>query len=177
MSEPDNLGQILYLASLAGGTKLPVVAAARKEIANFRRGDGICGSTDFAEHPVYQTKWLEYGLKRLGLDDPYVVPSVADSYGSLVWMDFKEFHAPHPHFDAGTLKKWPYLNWAEAHFYGEPPPEPVSADMMTREFHSGVVNYGRMAFLSPDFVTNRWCTPHIWHAAEIFLYFLDYPPL
>ena len=174
-SEPDNLGQILYLASLAGGAKLPVVAAALKEVDRFRKGAGICGSTDFAEHPAYQTKWLKYGLKRLGLDDPYVVPQVADSYSALFWMDFKEFHVPYPRFDAGALRDYPYLNWAEAHFYGDPPPEPVSAETMTRELQSGVVDYGRMAFLSPEFVADRKCTPHTWHAAEIFLYFLDYP--
>lgn len=174
-SEPDNLGQILYLASLAGGTKLPVVDAALKEIKNFHKDGGICGSTDFSEHPVYQTKWLKFGLRSLGLDDPYVIPAVPDSYSSLFWMDYKDAHVPHPRFNADALHKYPYLNWAEAHFYGEPPPESVSENTLTREFHSGVVDYGRMAFLSPDFVTNRWCTPHTWHAAEIFLYFLDYP--
>ena len=174
-SEPDNLGQILFLASLAGGSKLPVVAHALKEIHRFRKGNDICGSTDFAEHPVYQTKWLKYGLHRLGLDDPFVIPDVADSYSSLFWMEFKEQHVPHPRFGPNELAKYPYLNWAEAHFYGDVPPEAFTVDTLTREFESGVVSYGRMAFLSPDFVTRRWCTPHTWHAAEIFLYFLDNP--
>jgi hypothetical protein len=175
MTEPDNLGQVLYLASLCGGTKLPVVDAVLKEIPNFTKDNHLHGSTDFAPHPVYQTKWLKYGLQRLGLDDPYVIPEVADSYSSLFWMDFKKVHVPHPRFDANALLKYPYLNWAEAHFYGDPPPERTSVEILTREKESSQVSYSRMGFLSSNWVTELWCTPHTWHAVEIFLYFLDNP--
>lgn len=174
-TEPDNLGQILYLSSLANGAKMPAAQAALKEIDKFRKGDGIVGLTDYRQHPVYQTKWLKYALRRLGLDDPYKIPHVADSYSALFWMDYKEHHVPHPPFDTGALEKYPYLNWAEAHFLGNPPPEPVSEQTLTREIHSSEADYTRMAFLSPAWAEQRYSTPHTWHAAEIFLYFLDHP--
>ena len=38
------------------------------------------GKTDYALHPVFQTKWMKYGLKSLGLPDPYTIPKQYDSY-------------------------------------------------------------------------------------------------
>ncbi len=175
LAEPDNLGQALYLASLAGGAELPVVAAALKEAQGCRQGNHLRGLSDFAEHPVYQTKWLKFGLKRLGLEDPYVIPQIADSYSALFWMDFKEQHVPHPRFNQEMLKNYPYLHWAEAHFYGDPPPETLSASdfPLTREVKASEADYSRLGFLSPHWVEQRWSSPHTWHGAEIFLYYLE----
>ncbi len=174
-AETDNLGQVLMLASLTSGTKHPIVERALREAEKMRRAKALTGSTDFAEHPVYQTKWLKYGLRRLSLDDPYEIPSVPDSYSALFWMDFKDSHQAHPRFGADTLAKYPYLNWAEAHFYGDPPPEAVSAEQfpLTRELQSSEANYGRMRIVAPEWVERRQCSPHTWHAAEMFLYLID----
>ena len=174
-AEPDNLGQALMLASLTTGRSHPIVDTVLKEVEKVRRGSALAGLTDYAEHPVYQTKWLKYGLRRLGLDDPYKIPAVPDGYSSLFWMDFRDEHEPHPRFDANALEKWPYLNWAEAHFYNEAPPETVAADQfpLTRELHSSEARYGRMGIVAPEWVEQRQCSPHTWHAAEMFLYFLD----
>jgi hypothetical protein len=177
VAEADNPGQVLYLAGVAGNPRLPVVDAALKEVAKFRQGDHISGLSDYAVHPVYQTKWLKYGLKKLGLDDPYTIPQAADSYSALFWMDDREHHVPHRRFGADTLANYPYLNWAEAHFYGEPPPEPVAADLfpLSREVRASEADYSRMSIVSADWSAARWSSPHTWHAAEMFLYFLDYP--
>lgn len=176
--EPDNLGQTLYLAGLTSGQRHPVVAKTLKEAEKFRRGDHLFGLTDYGEHPVYQTKWLKFGLRRLGLDDPWRIPLVPDSYSALFWMDYRDQHVPGPRFGAGPLPRYPYLNWAEAHFHDEPPPEPLpSADAfpLTREVASSAGNYSRMRLVSDAWAAARWSSPHTWHGVEIFLYLLDHP--
>ncbi len=65
--EPDNIGQVLYMVSLFDAREHPIVPQALSAIAKFRKGDYIVGFTDFAERPVYQTKWLKFGLRALGL--------------------------------------------------------------------------------------------------------------
>jgi len=84
----------------------------------------MIGKTDGAVHPAYQTKWLKFGLRRLGLDDPFVVPDVADSYAALAWWDRSDEHAPALRLDAATRQQRPALAWAEAHFFGDEPPLP-----------------------------------------------------
>ncbi len=177
IAEADNLGQALYLASLIGDERQALVEATLKEIPRFRTGRHICGQTDFAERPVYQTKWLKYGLRRLGLDDTYEIPTEADAYSSLFWMDFRDQHIEHPRFDREHLEFYPYLHWAEAHFYGDPPPENVSERTfpLTREVQASQADYSRMTLLSSAWTALQWSSPHTWHAAEMFLYFLDHP--
>jgi hypothetical protein len=68
--EPDNLGQALFLVSLVSDAGHPLVARVLEEAEAFRRTDYLDGRTDGAAHPVYQTKWLKYGLKSFGLPNP-----------------------------------------------------------------------------------------------------------
>ncbi len=68
VTEPDNLGQALFLVSLVSDKNHPLVPKVLAELPRFERegpqGKYIVGKSDFAEHPVYQTKWLMYGLAR-----------------------------------------------------------------------------------------------------------------
>ena len=162
-AEADNLGQVLFLA---GDRKHPVVEKALKAVKRFERGRHICGRSDFAEHPVYQTKWLKYGLRALGLDDPYEIPAVLDSYSALFWMDYRQHHVPGPRFGADAAAKYPYLTWAEAHFHNEPPPAvDESRAPLTWEAEASQAEYWRVG-------GERIARPHTWHAAEMFLYLL-----
>ncbi len=69
-TEADNLGQALFSISLVSDKNHPLVAEIQKELAkhevNSTEGRHIRGRSDFAEHPVYQTKWAKYGLRHLG---------------------------------------------------------------------------------------------------------------
>ena len=123
-AEADNLGQVLYMAAVVSATKHPLIEEVLKAVPDYRKDNHIIGRTDFQEHPVYQTKWLKYGLRALGLDDPYHIPEVQDSYSSLFWMDYRDEHVSGERFGERALELYPYLNWAEAHFYDEPFPEP-----------------------------------------------------
>jgi hypothetical protein len=176
--EADNLGQALFMVSLVGDRRHPLVETVLKAVPTYQRDRHIVGLTDYAEHPVYQTKWLKYGLRHLGLDDPYEVPSVFDSYDVLFWMDFRDQHVPGPRFETRSAQLYPYLAWAEAHFHSEPPPMPVneSATPLTWEGKGSEADYWRMAIVSREKASERVCLPHTWHAAELFLYFLDQKP-
>lgn len=179
--EADNLGQILYMVSLFGAHKHPLIDKVLKSASDFRQGHYIAGRTDHAVRPVYQTKWLKFGLRALELDDPYDIPPIEDSYSSLFWMDYRDCHVPGPRFSQESVRKYPYLGWAEAHFYRQPPPLPVNAGMtpLTWEGSASEANYWRLRRLAEigaipgAHVAERICMPHTWHAAEMFLYYLD----
>jgi hypothetical protein len=170
--EPDNLGQLLYMISLVSDASHPLVEVILGAAGEFRRGRHIVGETDFAEHPVYQTKWLKFGLRRLGLDDPYEVPDVADAYSALFWMDFKSSGVAPAPFATDAKARYPYLAWAEAHFHGWPPPMRYCAPSypLTWEAEASQADYEGMAVVSRRYVERRLCAPHAWHAAEMFLY-------
>lgn len=64
--ETDNLGQVLYLISLAENKNEDLINKVLEEAGRLRTEDGyICGYTDGSKHPVYQTKWLIYGMEQL----------------------------------------------------------------------------------------------------------------
>ena len=174
-SEPDNLGQLLYMISLVSDASHPLAATILREVEPFKRGDYIVGLSDFAEHPVYQTKWLKFGLRALGLPDEYSIPAVYDSYSSLFWMDFRDSHVDGARFDEKLNALYPYLRWAEAHFYNEPFPMELSGDVspLTWEIEASQAHYEGIQVVGDDYATQKIGAPHTWHAAEMFLYLLE----
>jgi len=180
-AEPDNLGQVLYMVSLFQADKHPIVEKVLQAVPDYCRDKHIVGRTDGGEKPVYQTKWLKFGLKSLRLDDPFSIPSVFDPYSALFWMDYRNEHVPGKRFSQRTLELFPYLKWAEAHFFDEAPPEPL-ADIrppLTREGAASEAEYWRMkpladcGVISAGLPDKRICFPHTWHAAEMFLYLIE----
>ena len=175
-TEADNLGQGLFLISLASDKSHPLVSAIRNELAKFevRQGDGlfIRGRSDFADHPVYQTKWAKYGLRALGLPDPYTIPPIADSYSSLFWMDNRDHHVAGA--EATDRNFYPYLGWATDHFR-QTKLSPISNRdyPLTWEIQASQANYAGMCIVDQVYVDQKTCVPHTWHAAEVFLYLRD----
>jgi len=180
-AEADNLGQVLFMVSLFDMNKHPIIDKVMQAVSGCRKNGHVTGRTDGTEHPVYQTKWLKFGLKRLALDDPFRIPAVFDSYSALFWMDYRSEHVAGERFSEKTLSLYPYLNWAEAHFHGEPPPEPLNVlrPPLTREGSASEAEYWRLSPLaeigaiSGEQLANCVCTPHTWHAAEMFLYLIE----
>jgi hypothetical protein len=172
--EPDNLGQVFYLISLASDSSHPLVEKVLHTIPEFQKGKHLDGATDFSKHPVYQTKWLKFGLRALGLEDPYEIPVVFDSYSALFWMDFKTEHVPGQAFSKKGITNYPYLGWAEAHFHGQPVPMSLEEQYpLTWEAHASQAKYDGMKLISKEYTDRKICAPHSWHAAEMFLYLLD----
>ena len=178
-TETDNLGQAL--PDLAGVRPAPSVGReGSPRIAPLRScgpgGKYLKGRSDFGFHPAYQTKWAKYGLRALGLPDPYVVPRLQDSYSALFWMGFPRHVSPRPRCRPSL---YPYLNWASDHFHGTKHAPLGNRDYpLTWEQHAGEANYAGMNVVAPVYARQRLSVPHTWHAAEMFLYLLawdDHP--
>lgn len=170
--EPDNLGEVLYLVSLVSDAAHPVVARVLEAAQGCTVDQHLSGWSDFAPHPVYQTKWMKYGLARLGLPDPYRIPTVPDTYSALFWMAYRDQHQPGEAFSLREGELYPYLAWAEAHFHGAPPPMHLAGQHapLTWETEASEANYAGLGVLDPALPVTRHAAPHTWHAAEMFLY-------
>ena len=175
VKEPDNLGQALYLISLVSGKEHPLVDKILQEAERRTENGALTGLSDYAPHPVYQTKWLKFGLSRLGIDHSrWTVPEIEDSYTELFWMDGGKPDAqakPVSYRD----ELYPYLNVAKAHFRHAPLEDvpdgtgyPVSWEKEASE-----AEYERNLPFLPAYARERLSAPHTWHAAELLLYFMD----
>jgi hypothetical protein len=171
--EPDNLGELLYLISLVSDARHPLVPTVLRAARESAENGHLVGRSDFGPHPVYQTKWLKYGLSCLQLDDPYRIPPVYDSYSALFWMDYCDAYVPGAPFGERTTALYPYLGWAEAHFHGWPLPPPIADSYpLTWEAEASQARYAGMEAVGPTWVERRIAAPHTWHAAEMMLYLL-----
>jgi len=105
------------------------------------------------------------------LPDAYKIPPVYDSYSSLFRWDFKNYHTDGKRFDNNSGKYYPYLVWAEDHFFGEHNRIMTNRDYpLTWESHASDADYNQMDILDSNLVKEKICLMHTWHAAEMFLY-------
>ena len=172
-TEADNPGQVLFLISLVSDRNHPLVpkvlAAAARFETNGPDGKYLLGRSDFAAHPGYQTKWMKFGLRALGLPDPYTVPRLADGYSALFWMDYRDTYVAGK--DADDRGHYSYLGWACDHFHGVKKSPISNRDYpLTWESQASQANYDGIKLLSPIYARNKIAAPHTWHAAEVFLY-------
>jgi hypothetical protein len=180
-TEADNPGQLLFLASFVADQTHPAVPKALEALRRYERrvesGPYVEGRSDFAPHPVYQTKWAKWGLRALGLPDPYVVPRGFDSYSALFWWDFREAHVAGPRFDVEAAQHYPYLTWAEDHFHGTTNGLVGDRDYpLTWESRASQADYQAIRPLAPAHADAQLAAPHTWHAAEMFLLLAGTPP-
>lgn len=174
IAEADNPGQVLFLASLVSDKTHPVVRMALDSLKRFEKGRYIVGKTDYAEHPVFQTKWIKYGLKSLGLPDPYIIPTQYDSYSSLFWWDYKNQHVSGKKFAEKDSDNYPYLVWAEDHFYQERRGIVGNLDYpLSWEQNASDAHYPGLTVLDKGLVKQKLAFPHTWHAAEMFLLLVE----
>jgi len=89
-----------------------IMAESKKIEVNDQHGKYIPGRSDSHEVPVYQTKWLKFGLRVLDITASYAIPLIPDNYSSLFWLDYKELHGD---TDSWTNDKYPYIGWARDH--------------------------------------------------------------
>jgi hypothetical protein len=179
-TEADNLGQTLYLLSLFSDSNHPVVGQILEEVKKFeiheKNGIHIRGRSDFHETPVYQTKWLKYGLSKLGLPDIYSVPFLDDDYATLFWWDYKEsyFMGTNDAHDKWKTNNYPYIGWAADHFHGLKRGPISNRDYpLTWEIEASQADYSGMEIIDSVYVHRKISVPHTWHTAEVFLYLTD----
>jgi len=175
IAEADNLGQVLFLISLVSDKSHPAVATVLDSVRRFEKNAYIVGKTDYAEHPVFQTKWLKYGLKAMNLPDLYVIPAQYDSYSALVWWAYQDQHVAGKPVDEEAGRKYPYLAWAEDNFYGRSNATEKRGLVSTLDYplsweqQASRAHYPSLTVLDRDLVKQKLAFPHTWHAAEMFL--------
>ncbi|HPG38068.1 MAG TPA: hypothetical protein PLP19_06310 [bacterium] len=173
-NEADNLGQTLYLLSFFADQNHPLVAKILDECQKITIQDSngiyIEGRSDFHNVPAYQTKWLKFGLRKLGIEDTYTIPQVEDNYSPLFWWDYTDYYVK---TNLWKDDKYPYISWAQDHFFSEKT-SPISNRIypLTWEIDASEANYNGMRIIDEEYVVNRISSPHTWHAAEVFLYLL-----
>ncbi|MGH7179672.1 MAG: hypothetical protein ACREJC_20015, partial [Tepidisphaeraceae bacterium] len=174
-TESDNIGQALYMISLVSDQSHPLVPRLLEAAKSMTKDGHLTGTTDGVPRPGYQTKWLKFGLRSLGLADTSTVPVDPGNYSALTWWMDKDSAAVGPRFTVSQQLAYPYLLWAEAHFYGDPPPTPLDRQRYPLSYEAAAKGayYPRMKVVSPLFERARVSVPHGWAASEMFLYLLD----
>ena len=170
--QADNLGQVLYLVSLVSDRNHPVVDRVLNEIPRLRMENHISGITDGATHPVYQTAWLKFGLKSLGLEDPFQIPAVEDPFGALFWMDFRD--AIHDRDTPFIQTKVPAMTWASDHAHNTRNGPLADRDFPLTWGHAQGTRIltGTNSILQ-EYSKVELIAPNSWHAAEAFLRLLS----
>lgn len=168
--EPDNLGQVLFLMSLIENKNESIINDILEEAENIKTEGGyLNGITDGTYHPIYQTKWLIYGLKSLGLNyEKWKIPNVYDDYESLLWFEKEKQDKSIEDSD-----RWPYLFFARLHYEGTPISFEESDYPISSEYNSSKADFEKMKIISDEFTKSKLIVPHAWSAAEMFLYLID----
>ena len=120
---------------------------------------------------------MKFGLKRLGLPDPYIIPSAFDPYSSVFWMDYRDVSNNGPGFTRKFEGRQPFT-WPGPRRISTvgilPCRWPRKSYPLSWEIHpEGKPPYG-MGIISPEFLDRRIVAPQARHAAEMLLYFLDH---
>jgi hypothetical protein len=169
-AEIDNLGQVLYMISAVSNNKHPLIDQVLEEAEGYKNSDYIEGKTEGSYHPVYQTKWVKFGLKALGISDSYKIPLIYDNYSPVFWVDYKIENIGGDQFDESINVNSPYLTWAEDHTFNQKRAIVSLVDYpLSWESESKSANYSPMNVVDKGYVQGRVCATHAWHASEMFL--------
>lgn len=172
--EIDNLGEALYIISAVSDSRHPLIEKILEEADGYKNSDYIEGKTDDAFHPVYQTKWMKFGLKSLGISDNYKIPLVYDNYSPVFWLDFKTQNVGGRQFDEITSLNSPYLTWAEDHTFNQKRAIVSLVDYpLSWESDNKSANYLGMNVIDQTYTQSKLCATHGWHAAEMFLLLME----
>jgi hypothetical protein len=172
--EIDNLGQVLYIISTVSDRNHPLIEKVLEEADSYKNGEYIEGKTNDTYHPVYQTKWMKYGLKSLGIADSYKIPLVYDNHSPVFWVDYKTQNVGGRQFDEPTSLNSPYLTWAEDHTFNQKRGIVSLKDYpLSWESEALEANYSKMAIVDNAYANTKICATHAWHAAEMFLLLLE----
>ena len=174
--EPDNLGQLAFVLSFFVDKDYPLVKEIVKEAERIMENGCLTGITDYNHHEIYSTLWLKYGLARLGIDTGFIsIPQRFDDYARMFWMDKSEVETATP-YENGYDELYPYLWWARQHFTGAPIDDSL-LDIkypMSWEIKASEADYEAIAPLSKEYAINKCGAPHSWHAAEMFMYLIEF---
>ncbi len=169
-AEADNLGEVLYMLGAVSAKGHPLINKILDEADNFDKGGYIAGRTDMALHPVYQTKWLKYGLKALGLPDKYKIPSIPDSYGTLFWWEYRQEYVAGATLDNTIGMNAPHFMWASDHFFKQNNGMISLREYpLTWEAESPEAKYSNLSIVNTIWADVKVSPMNAWQASEMLL--------
>jgi hypothetical protein len=175
MLELDNLGQLLFLMSLLEKPNQELINQILIEVEeNLIEGSYLKGFTDFDYRPIYQTKWLKFGMNSLNLNTDHInIPNkYVDSYAPIMWLDRSDsFPLEKANFD----RRWPYIYYANLNYFK------VDFDYndinlhypISEEIAASHAQFDKLGILRNDYVSKKMVAPHAWSAAELFLLLMN----
>lgn len=119
---------------------------------------------------------MKFGLESLGIDSSEwkLDLDVEDNYADVLWFyntkEMQEYRKGHQyHCDTA----WQYLDYARAHFYDYPIDQ---RDVKNNEFplsYEVGSNAEYFKKIDKDIYKLKLATPHIWGAAEMYMYYIN----
>lgn len=189
VAEGDNIGEYIYMKSLSSDKKRNYISQEVKQEINMRQVEQgttkyITGITDGAENNFYATAWLKYALGRLSSDmDIYQYPKEGGVYKYLCWFAKKPTwfetckHKVSQICSVEESKEcnYPYMEWAVSHSF-EDDYYTFSAHQypLSWEGRGAKADFTLMKKLASDAESKKMCFPHVWTAAEMFLYLYEF---
>ena len=166
----------MYLQSLIENKNEELIDKVLEEAKRIKHDKGyLQGATDGRPEPVYQTKWLIFGLKSLGMDySEYDIPNdLIDEYFSLTWFDKNVEENEEYTEGISELSNYPYLDYAVYNYY-DIEDVPVKTEYpISYETNPSKANFSNMAILNKSYKDLKMVVPHSWAAAEMFMYLIE----
>lgn len=175
--ETDNLGELLYLASLTKNRNTKLITNIQKEtekiIKNNKNGNYLIGLTDYSEKNYYPSAWYNFGLTKLGLKEILNLKQIKnkDDYSITTWWynnncNFKE--------KINTDYNFPYLAYAQNHctnkteIYLNKNLYPLSWEKNASE-----AKYDKMLLVDDIYKEEKLSITHTWSASELFMLIVE----
>ncbi len=176
ISEPDNLGELLYLISISknGNKKLEnsIIKEAEKIASNNEDGYYIIGKTDFSELNNYQNLWYKFGIDSVHKTTDISYKGNPDRYNSTAWWANQTNKNKLPTMNSS--KQFPYLSWAQYHTIKKGKIfSNVNFYPLSWEQNASQADYSKMKVIDDYFVNNKISPVHTWMASEMLLFLLD----
>ena len=175
VSEPDNLGELLYIISTQDNYNNELITKIESE-ANLLAesneiGYYITGLTDFSEKPLYQNLWYQCGINNLKRDFPFNINNLNDEYGVLTWWTNNKITK---NKKVTPDVNYPYLSIAAYHKL-EKGSFPMNNNLypLSWEKDASEANYQEMQILDNYYAVNNISPVHTWTASEMLLLLLD----
>ena len=177
-SEPDNLGELLYIISTSENEHKElvnkIIAEANRLASENKNGNYISGLTDGSVKEVYQNKWYDLGISKLSMVNNLnkIWEERSGEYNQLTWWNeggTKEYRGYYVgrHFQYLGIAQYHYFK--KVPFYANSNIYPLSYEMCGSK-----ANFESTKMLDESYyINNRIAPTHLWSASEMLLLIMD----
>lgn len=175
ISEPDNLGELLYILSTQEERNEELIDKIEEEANRLADAneDGyyIYGKTDFGDMYLYQNLWYKLGIEAVGRTCNFDIDSIPiDGYTKMAWWSDYEVGAS----PDDVSYEFPYLSYATRHKLGKGTIT-INQSLYPLSFEMGAsqANYRNYKRIDKDMYRLNASPPHAWAASELMLLLME----